>query len=88
MDAYKTTLDKITPTLQTTTMTDQAQKNKEDIIEIRGELRLINQKLDTLVNNHIWHINRDISALTKIVVTVSTVLFSGVITLLIKAFFI
>ena len=69
-------------------MTDQAQKNKEDIIEIRGELRLINQKLDTLVNNHIWHINRDLGVLTKIVVTVSTILFSGVVTLLIKAFFI
>lgn len=69
-------------------MTDQAQKNKEDIIEIRGELRLINQKLDTLANNHIWHINRDIGNLTKIIITVSTILFSGVITLLIKAFFI
>jgi|TARA_B100000242_G_scaffold163968_1_gene117173 hypothetical protein len=69
-------------------MTDQAQKNKEDIIEIRGELRLINQKLDTLVDNHIWHINRDLSNITKIIITVSTILFSGVITLLIKAFFI
>ena len=67
---------------------DQAQKNKEDIIEIRGELRLINQKLDTLVSNHIFHLNRDVSVLIKIVVTVSTILFSGVITLLIKAFFI
>ena len=69
-------------------MNEQSQKNKEDIIEIRGELRLINQKLDTLVNNHIWHINRDLGVLTKIVVTVSTILFSGVVTLLIKAFFI
>ena len=69
-------------------MTDQAQKNKEDIIEIRGELRLINQKLDTLVDNHIWHINRDLSNITKIIITVSTILFSGVITLLIRAFFI
>ena len=69
-------------------MTDQAQKNKEDIIEIRGELRLINQKLDTLVDNHIFHINRDLSNITKIIITVSTILFSGVITLLIKAFFI
>ena len=69
-------------------MIDQAQKNKEDIIEIRGELRLINQKLDTLVDNHIWHINRDLSNITKIIITVSTILFSGVITLLIKAFFI
>ena len=69
-------------------MVDQAQKNKEDIIEIRGELRLINQKLDTLVDNHIWHINRDLSNITKIIITVSTILFSGVITLLIKAFFI
>ncbi len=61
--------------------------NKLAITEIRGELKLINQKLDTLVSNHIWHLNRDVGVLTKILITVSTILFSGVVTLLIKTFF-
>jgi len=63
------------------------QDNKLAITEIRGELKLINQKLDTLVSNHIWHLNRDVGVLTKILITVSTILFSGVVTLLIKTFF-
>jgi len=61
--------------------------NKLAITEIRGELKLINQKLDTLVSNHIWHLNRDVGVLTKILITVSTILFSGLVTLLIKTFF-
>tara|TARA_R100001082_G_scaffold106646_1_gene79701 strand:+ start:4593 stop:4796 length:204 start_codon:yes stop_codon:yes gene_type:complete len=63
------------------------QDNKLAITEIRGELKLINQKLDTLVSNHIFHLNRDVAVLTKILITVSTILFSGVVTLLIKTFF-
>jgi|TARA_B100001063_G_C16652226_1_gene496571 hypothetical protein len=63
------------------------QDNKLAITEIRGELKLINQKLDTLVSNHIWHLNRDVGVLTKILITVSTILFSGLVTLLIKTFF-
>jgi len=63
------------------------QDNMLAITEIRGELKLINQKLDTLVSNHIWHLNRDVGVLTKILITVSTILFSGVVTLLIKTFF-
>jgi len=63
------------------------QDNKLAITEIRGELKLINQKIDTLTNNHIWHLNRDIGVLTKILISVSTILFSGLVTLLIKTFF-
>ena len=41
--------------------------NREDIIKINGELRLIHQKLD----NHITHMSSKIDTIFKIVWTVS-----------------
>ena len=42
-------------------------KNREDIIKIRGDIQLINQKLD----NHITHMSAKIDTIFKIVWTVS-----------------
>jgi hypothetical protein len=42
-------------------------KNREDIIKVQGELRLINQKLD----NHIQHMSAKIDIIFKIVWTIS-----------------
>ena len=42
-------------------------QNREDIIKINGELKLINQKLD----NHIHHLSEKIDTIFKIVWTVS-----------------
>ena len=46
---------------------DKTSENKENIIRIEGELKLINQKLD----NHINHISIKIDTIFKIVWTVS-----------------
>ena len=46
---------------------DKTSENREDIIRIEGELKLINQKLD----NHIHHIGMKIDTIFKIVWTVS-----------------
>ena len=46
---------------------EKTQENREDIIRITGELRLINQKLD----NHMSHISQKIDTIFKIVWTVS-----------------
>jgi len=43
------------------------QENREDIIRVTGELKLINQKLD----NHMSHISQKIDTIFKIVWTVS-----------------
>ena len=56
---------------------DKASENKENIIRIEGELKLINQKLD----NHIHHIGMKIDTIFKIVWTVSF----GVLGLVLKA---
>jgi len=56
---------------------DKASENKENIIRIEGELKLINQKLD----NHIHHIAMKVDTIFKIVWTVSF----GVLGLVLKA---
>ena len=56
---------------------DKTSENREDIIRIEGELKLINQKLD----NHIHHIAMKIDTIFKIVWTVSF----GVLGLVLKA---
>ena len=48
-------------------MAEPTQTNREDIIKINGELRLIHQKLD----NHITHMSAKIDTIFRIVWTVS-----------------
>ena len=50
---------------------DKVSENKENIIRIEGELKLINQKLD----NHIHHIAMKVDTIFKIVCTVSFMVF-------------
>ena len=50
---------------------DKTSENKENIIRIEGELKLINQKLD----NHIHHIAMKVDTIFKIVWTVSFMVF-------------
>ena len=46
---------------------EKTQENREGLIRVSGELRLINQKLD----NHIVHMSQKIDTIFKIVWTVS-----------------
>ena len=50
---------------------DKTSENREAIIRIEGELKLINQKLD----NHIHHIAMKVDTIFKIVWTVSFMVF-------------
>ena len=52
-------------------------QNREDIIRIEGQLKLINQKLD----NHIGHISGKVDTIFRIVWTVSF----GVFALILRA---
>ena len=58
---------------------DKISENREGIIRIEGELKLINQKLD----NHIHHIATKVDTIFKIVWTVSF----GVLGLVLKAIY-
>ena len=44
-------------------------KNKLDIVELRGEIKLLRQEVDT-VNNHIWHLQKSIDTINKVLWTV------------------
>ncbi len=50
-------------------------QNREDIIRIEGQLKLINQKLD----NHINHISGKVDVIFKIVWTVSFMLLGLIV---------
>tara|TARA_R100001244_G_scaffold131953_1_gene106364 strand:- start:147 stop:347 length:201 start_codon:yes stop_codon:yes gene_type:complete len=50
-------------------------ENRESIVKIGGELKLINQKLD----NHMTHISQKVDTIFKIVWTVSFMVFGLVL---------
>jgi len=45
-------------------------KNKLDIVELRGEIKLLRQEVDTVKNNHIWHLQKSIDGINKVLWTV------------------
>ena len=47
-----------------------------EIEKINGEVKLINQKLDILENNHLVHIQKDLDKLNRILWIVGFVVFS------------
>ena len=60
------------------------QSNKEAIIEIKGELKLITQKIDTLKDNHLWHIEKDIRQLRTFIWFIGTTVFLQMCYLIIR----
>jgi len=47
-------------------MNDIERKNELDLVEIRGELRLLSEKIDVLKNNDISHIQKSIDTFSRI----------------------
>jgi len=45
---------------------DLDRKNELDIVQIRGDLKLIAQKVDALKNNDLHHIQKSIDGINKI----------------------
>ena len=41
-------------------------RNELELVEIRGELRLLSEKIDVLKNNDIYHIQKSIDTFSKI----------------------
>ena len=51
-------------------MEDANIKDKLAIVELRGEIKLLRQEVDTVKNNHIWHLQKSIDGINKILWTV------------------
>tara|TARA_R110000787_G_scaffold102715_1_gene208837 strand:- start:97 stop:306 length:210 start_codon:yes stop_codon:yes gene_type:complete len=45
-------------------------KEKLDIVELRGEIKLLRQEVDTVKNNHIFHLQKSIDSINKVLWTV------------------
>ena len=41
-------------------------KNEREILEIRGDIRLLDQKLDTIKNNDLSHIQKSLDGFQKV----------------------
>ena len=51
------------------------QDNKESIIRIEGDLKLLNQKIDTIKDNHLNHMANDIDKLSKFIWIIGSTVF-------------
>ncbi|BAQ88346.1 hypothetical protein [uncultured Mediterranean phage uvMED] len=51
------------------------QSNKEMIIEIKGEMKLLHAKIDTLKDNHLFHVEKDMRQLKSFVWFIGTTVF-------------
>ena len=56
-------------------MNDKVQSNREEIIEIHGELKLIKNEIKNIKENHLSHLDYKISQIQKIL----WVVFTGVL---------
>lgn len=50
--------------------------NKLEITEMKGELKLLNQKIDTIKSNDLWHMEKAINSIQKIIWTVGVMVFA------------
>ncbi|MBC40637.1 MAG: hypothetical protein CML19_00155 [Pusillimonas sp.] len=49
---------------------DLSRKNELDIIELRGEIKLLGQKIDTIKTNDLHHLQKSIDGVQKVLWTV------------------
>ena len=48
----------------------RATENREEILKIHGAIDLINQRIDTIENNHLTHMQKDIDRIQYILAAV------------------
>jgi len=60
------------------------QTNKEAIIEIKGELKLVHEKIDTIKDNHLAHMQIDIDKLSKFIWVIGGTVFAQMCYLIVR----
>jgi len=61
-------------------------QNREAIIRIEGKLELMDNKLNTLKDNHLFHIEKDMRQLRALVWFIGTTVFAQMLFLIIRTF--
>ena len=60
-------------------MPTQSQKNSEEIIKLQGEVKLIHQKLTTIKDNHLAHLEKKVDNVYKFLWVIATISLSSLI---------
>ena len=63
-------------------MATQSQKNSQDIIKLQGETKLIHQKIDTIKNNHLAHLEKKVDNVYKLLWVLVTISLSSLLNFL------
>ena len=63
-------------------MVTQSQKNSQDIIKLQGETKLIHQKIDTIKDNHLAHLDIEVKNIKKIAWVILTISLSSLLGLI------
>ena len=62
-------------------MVTQSQKNSQDIIKLQGETKLIHQKIDTIKDNHLAHLDIKVNNIYKLLWVIATISLSSLLSL-------
>jgi len=60
------------------------QENREAIIRIEGKLELMDSKLNTLKDNHLFHIEKDMRQLRTLVWFIGTTVFAQMLYIIVR----
>ena len=60
-------------------MVDLDRKNELDIVQIRGELKLLSQKMDVIKTNDLHHIQKSVDQINRILCAVGRLVFGQLI---------
>ena len=63
-------------------MTNDEMQNKLEIIEMKGELKLLHQKIDTIKSNDLVHMEKAINGINQVLWTVGVMVFAQFIWLI------
>jgi len=63
-------------------MATQSQKNSQDIIKLQGETKLIHQKIDTIKDNHLAHLEKKVDNVYKLLWLLVTISLSSLLNFL------
>ena len=60
-------------------------ENREEILKIHGAIDLINQRIDTIENNHLAHMQKDIDRISKVLYTIGFMILGQLLYTITKA---
>ncbi len=60
-------------------MPTQSQKNAQEIIKLQGEIKLIHQKLTSIKDNHLAHLEKKVDNVYKFLWVIATISMSSLI---------